>query len=373
MKFLRLLPLAFVALPLTAQPITDYDLYLLDTRTDVTSRLTSIAGMGEFNPSISNDGRSVVHDVVSTTGQDLWITSVATGTSTPLTGGEGGNDADWAPNGRLIAFDRYPGDPSVYTLSPAGGTPTLVVTDARDPSWSGNSQRIVFQRVSDGSVRTVRADGTGETTVAPFGINPAWSPNNQYIAYSDESTLYCVRVGPDGVPDAPPQALTSGAFLDQQPAWADARTIVFHRGGPPSFDFDLYTVDCGRSATPTRLTGVVGGDFDPSARTHTVVYASTSAPAASGSAARAPQTTVTAGPNPLRTSTTIRFEVADEAPTTVEVLDVTGRRVALLLDRALPPGTHRTTWEAGDAAEGLYLVRIRSGTRVETRRLVLLR
>lgn len=52
---------------------------------------------------------------------------------------------------------------------------------------------------------------------------------------------------------------------------------------------------------------------------------------------------------------------------------MTYRRTALPFDRTLSPGTHHTTWEAGDTAEGLYLVRARSGAHGETHRLTVAR
>ena len=60
------------------------------------------------------------------------------------------------------------------------------------------------------------------------------------------------------------------------------------------------------------------------------------------------------------------------------VFNSIGRRVRTLVDGEWPAGAHRAAWdgrdEAGEtAASGVYLVRLRSGAGIATRRLLLLR
>jgi hypothetical protein len=55
------------------------------------------------------------------------------------------------------------------------------------------------------------------------------------------------------------------------------------------------------------------------------------------------------------------------------VLDVLGRRVALLADGPAEPGTHVLPWDAADAPPGLYLVRVTAGATTQTLRLTRLR
>ncbi len=68
-------------------------------------------------------------------------------------------------------------------------------------------------------------------------------------------------------------------------------------------------------------------------------------------------------PNPLRESSVIRFDLAREERVTLDVYDLTGRRVARLLESRLTPGRYSVTWSGaglgGRAAEpGLYFVRM---------------
>ncbi len=185
--------------PVYSQPSEFYDIYLVDVKTGDVRQVTSIPDAGEYNPSFSNDGKQIVHDVLTASSHDLYVTDIKTGCSTPLFGGEGGNDASWAPNGQYIAFDRAPSpdyaDPNLYIVPADGGDRILVKEWAIDPEWSNNSKRLVYTYVWDGSVRTCDLNGDNETIVSPnYGGNPSWSPNGKYIAYTDEQNLFVVPV-----------------------------------------------------------------------------------------------------------------------------------------------------------------------------------
>jgi len=80
-------------------------------------------------------------------------------------------------------------------------------------------------------------------------------------------------------------------------------------------------------------------------------------------------------PTPFRSGTTLRFSLGALAPVRAEVFDVTGRRVARLLDSTLPAGRHAITWDGttGDGRPvnaGTYLVRLTRGASTETRKVV---
>ncbi len=366
--------------PVQAQPTDDYDIYVFNAKKGTTLQVTSIPAAGEFNPSFSNNGKNVVHDVLTSTSHDLYVTDVATGTSTALAGGDGGNDAAWSPNGKLIAFDRIPdGDPSLYVVPAGGGTRTLVRADAVDPAWSPNSKRLVFTDDADGSVRTIDVKTGAETTVAAFGLNPVWSPNGTAIAFTDGDDLYTVAVNRAGVASGAPVQITfdgAGAF-NQQPSWSNnSRTIVFHsnRGG----DFDLWTVPAS-GGTPALLTGLAGaGDFDPAYSNNgkLVAYAGVAAPAA-GLLAALPglrgALRAASFPNPFNPTTTISFTLPEEAYATVAVFDLLGKEVARLAADAFPAGTHEVSWDASRLPSGIYLYRVEAGAYEAVGRLVLLK
>lgn len=84
-------------------------------------------------------------------------------------------------------------------------------------------------------------------------------------------------------------------------------------------------------------------------------------------------------PNPFNPRTEIRFELARDAAPTLAIFDLRGREVRRLLDGApLPAGRHVVAWDGRDGAgravaSGLYLYRLRAGSVVEERKMLLTR
>jgi flagellar hook assembly protein FlgD len=83
-------------------------------------------------------------------------------------------------------------------------------------------------------------------------------------------------------------------------------------------------------------------------------------------------------PNPFNPMTTIRFDLPDDRQVRVEVFAIDGRRVATLVDGALPAGYHEVIWSGRDTsgrpvASGTYLYRIMAGPDTETRRMTLVK
>lgn len=72
-------------------------------------------------------------------------------------------------------------------------------------------------------------------------------------------------------------------------------------------------------------------------------------------------------PNPSRGPVRIAYRVAAPGAVRLEVFDVRGRRVAVLVDRPEAPGEHVAVWEPEAASSGLYVVRMQAGRGVWTR------
>jgi hypothetical protein len=84
------------------------------------------------------------------------------------------------------------------------------------------------------------------------------------------------------------------------------------------------------------------------------------------------------GPNPTRARTSLRFSVERREHVRAEVVDVTGRRVAVLADGIFEGGSHAVTWAGVDsdgrrAASGVYYLRVAAGDVAEARAVTLLR
>jgi hypothetical protein len=74
-------------------------------------------------------------------------------------------------------------------------------------------------------------------------------------------------------------------------------------------------------------------------------------------------------PNPSRGTLNVEFSLADAQPAWLEVLDVTGRRVAAREVGTLGPGRHRLDLRRG-LRPGIYLVRLAQGSRARVTKAV---
>ncbi len=239
----------------------NYDLFVLNVKTGEVERLTTLENTGKYNPSWSNDGKMVVHDVADADSHNLYITDVKTHISTLLNGGEGGNDASWSPNGKWIVFDRrWFDDPNLYLLSPKGGTPQLVVENAVNGDWSPDSQRLVFER--DGGIWTVSIGGGDENQVAEAGYSPVWSPDGTWIAYDLDEDIWKVEVDENGSRVGDPIQITSGPVVEAGPTWSqNSDSIAFISNA--SGDFDIWKISAD-GGMPMQLRGAIGFDeYDP--------------------------------------------------------------------------------------------------------------
>jgi flagellar hook assembly protein FlgD len=83
-------------------------------------------------------------------------------------------------------------------------------------------------------------------------------------------------------------------------------------------------------------------------------------------------------PNPFRRQTTIEYTLPKAGPVTVEVYDLLGRRVRVLVDGRQKAGLHRTRWNGrsgggSPAASGLYIVRVKAAGTTRSRKMTLVR
>ncbi len=78
-------------------------------------------------------------------------------------------------------------------------------------------------------------------------------------------------------------------------------------------------------------------------------------------------------PNPFNPGTTIRFELPEAANVNLSVFNLLGEKVAEVLNRELPAGTHQTTWEAGNLPGGVYFYQLQTPKFTATRKMILLK
>ncbi|HKL87679.1 MAG TPA: T9SS type A sorting domain-containing protein, partial [Salinibacter sp.] len=83
-------------------------------------------------------------------------------------------------------------------------------------------------------------------------------------------------------------------------------------------------------------------------------------------------------PNPFRKHTTIEYTLPEPGRVTVEVFDVLGRKVRVLVNDQRKAGPHRVTWNGQNGsgqgvASGVYLTRLTFKGETITQKMVLVK
>jgi len=78
-------------------------------------------------------------------------------------------------------------------------------------------------------------------------------------------------------------------------------------------------------------------------------------------------------PNPLTESTTIAYEVNERAPITLSIWNLTGNRVADLVDDMQAPGRYEHQFDASDLPSGTYFLRLQTPDGLQSHRMVVLK
>ena len=151
-----------------------------------------------------------------------------------------------------------------------------------------------------------------------------------------------------------------------------ARSYVLYTPGLTADELARYGLEAADAA------GIEFGDRDSYASDHLPVVVDLVLDPAGGtdadSGARADGPDVTAvAPNPARIRAAVHYRLSAPGPARLEVLDVLGRRVALLASGPHAAGDHSATLDAGALPPGLYVVRLASGGVTRTRTLVVAR
>jgi Tol biopolymer transport system component len=143
--------------------------------------------------------------------------------------------ASWSPDGRWIVYrhqDYYSTDSDrtypngLHLIDPDGNNRKLLVQgDAFLPSWSPNSQQIVF--TTSAALYITNIDGSGREYLTG-GRFPRWSPDGQKIVFTRSGTQDTVGIWIMNLTDRREYRLGFGSMPDWSP---DGGHIVF--SGPP--------------------------------------------------------------------------------------------------------------------------------------------
>jgi beta-glucanase (GH16 family) len=77
-------------------------------------------------------------------------------------------------------------------------------------------------------------------------------------------------------------------------------------------------------------------------------------------------------PNPFSETTTLHYTIPEASRVSLELFDVTGKSVAMLVESEQQPGDYRVNLDAGPLSPGLYTCRLVAGNITDSRRLILI-
>jgi hypothetical protein len=247
-----------------------------------------------------------------------------------------------------------------YTMTVTAAPGTVVTTayggDTTDgPTWHRPNER--------GSGTSGSCGLADEATAVPYEAET-------FTVGMDGS--YAIRNTADGWPFSV-LLLYEGAFDPADPC-NNLRDIDFDFGEdflPPGVTSFEWPLTAGTSYTLV-VTGTLNEDFGPYTGTiigpAAVVFPTASEPGADGA------TWLTATPNPVAGTATLRLSTATAQTVTVALFDITGRRVATLFSgNAFAGQPLEIALDASSLPAGVYVVRATGGDLVLTQRLTVVR
>jgi len=165
-------------------------IYGMDLRSRRMNRLTNGIGTINTSPSYSPDGNRITFNSDRGGSPQLYVMNADGSNVQRVSFGEGTYRTPvWSPRGDLIAFTKISGGKFYIGVMRPDGSGERVLTESyldEGPSWAPNGRVIIFERQfppsrdHDGATRLYSIDVTGynlrEVLTPMDGSDPAWSP-----------------------------------------------------------------------------------------------------------------------------------------------------------------------------------------------------
>ncbi len=78
-------------------------------------------------------------------------------------------------------------------------------------------------------------------------------------------------------------------------------------------------------------------------------------------------------PNPFNPATSISYQLPLNSFVTLKVYDVLGNEIATLINEEKPAGSYKLDWNAADQPSGVYFYQLKTGSFVQTKKMIFLR
>lgn len=175
----------------------------------------------------------------------------------------------------------------------------------------------------------------------------------------------------DGNPGASPQLSDAASDANQLRDMQRIFPVLWEHPAVEGITMWGWRVGHWRTAQDAFLVRT-GGEERPALEWLRTYIAQTSTASETGAAADL-ATLVGNHPNPVRSSTEIRFLLAEPADVSLAVYDALGRHVRTLVGGPRAAGEHRVTFSTGGLPSGVYVYRLTAGAGSHARQLVVVR
>lgn len=217
-----------------------------------------------FAIALSPDRTEIVFDLQGT----LWKIPARGGAAAALTDGMGDiRQPAWSPDGKKIVFQSYrSGIYHLWTVAPDGSQLTELTSgdfDDREPHWSPDGKSIVFSSDRSGNYDLWRIDlasGALEqlTIDQANDYSPAYSPDGKSVAYISERPagrgVWALRLDSAANP-RPETMLTATNAPAAAPSWSpNGKSIVYQVGDRQSGRAELWLFTIGSEEPPRKLS-----------------------------------------------------------------------------------------------------------------------
>ncbi|MEM8486937.1 MAG: T9SS type A sorting domain-containing protein [Bacteroidota bacterium] len=235
-------------------------------------------------------------------------------------------------------------------IGPRIGSYSLINADSEQPIAG-------FDPIAEGAVIDFNAIGTSNINIRANTVD--------FTPPVIESTLLNLQ-GPNGIIQNRVESFRPYAVFGDP-------TNTDLDDDDPLLDYNVWASaqngDMVLSGIPFSLNGGVGDTYGPLTLNFSIVNAA-------AGRADLPDTKPSLlpnYPNPFNPVTAIRFSLPEAAPVRLEVFDMLGRSVKVLVDATLDGGFHEINFEAGELSSGMYLYRLETPGVIRTRPMTLLK
>jgi hypothetical protein len=281
----------------------------------------------------------------------------------------------------------------VYVATRDSGLVILDVTTPASPTWLTNVRGLDIENVAaSGNLVALSTwselrlfDVTNPATPVTKGVTPTFTVGNEgfgfsgnYIYAPDGDTLKIFNVTNPLVPAQVSKIYTGGygytAALSETYCYVASEAT------------GVRVIDVTNPATPTEagfydgvpqsrgITSANGYIYAAEKLDGLSVYRNTLVTSVAGGGSMPGQFALMQNyPNPFNPTTNIQIELAEAAFVRLEVFDLIGQRVAVVLAKQMPAGAYSVPFNASSLASGLYLYRMQANGFSSVRKMMVLK